>query len=231
MSEQKLQKKENSMFRKRRAVTEIISTMMLMGVTVTGASTLTYFMNDAFVTGNLGSASTLDSSSLNILLLAYDTRDSSTLLSLSSINNQYDALLCGISCSGNANDIPTNGGTEFIVFQIQNNNLDSIFLNDITINGVNYPWDSLTSGVTLDVSGPLTDGKYPSDGTFSILPADDSPIIQDDDLKIDSGQTRNILIKLSSTESDIQLNKGIRVLLDAGNIQPIEFILQSGDAR
>jgi len=39
--------KKNSRLKNRRAVADIISTMMLMGVTVTGASTLTYFMNDA----------------------------------------------------------------------------------------------------------------------------------------------------------------------------------------
>ena len=48
-----LEKKESSRLKKRRAVTEIISTMMLMGVTVSGATTLTYFMNDAFTSGSI----------------------------------------------------------------------------------------------------------------------------------------------------------------------------------
>ena len=43
-SDKTFEKKKNSRLKNRRAVTEIISTMMLMGVTVTGASTLTYFM-------------------------------------------------------------------------------------------------------------------------------------------------------------------------------------------
>ena len=227
----KLEKRKNSNLRKRRAVTEIISTMMLMGVTVSGASTLAYFMNDAFVTGNLGTGSTLDSSSLNILLLAYDTRDSLSLLTLSNVDNQYNSLLCALSCNGNSNDIPLNGGTEFIVFQIQNNNLDSIFLTDITLNDKNYLWDSSTSGIQLDVTSPLTGGKYPSDGTFSLLPVGNTPIIQDGDIEIESGEIRNVLVKLSSTDSDIELNKGIRVLLDVSTIQPIEFLLISGDAR
>ncbi len=223
--------KKNSRLKNRRAVADIISTMMLMGVTVTGASTLTYFMNDAFMSGNLGTASTLDSSSLNLLLLAYDTRDSSTLLMLPNVDNQYNSLLCGSSCIGDPNDIPANGGTEFIVFQIQNNNLESMFLKDITINGVVYPWDSSTSGVQLDTTAPLTGGKYPSDGTFSLLPVGSSPIFQNENIGIESGQVRNVLVKLSSAEPDLQLNAGIRLLLDVGKIQSIEFLLVSGDAR
>ena len=223
--------KKNSRLKNRRAVADIISTMMLMGVTVTGASALTYFMNDAFVSGNLGTVSTLDASSLNILLLAYDTRDSSTLLTLQNVDNQYNSLLCGSSCVGVPNNIPANGGTEFIIFQIQNNNLDSLFLKDITLNGVVYTWDSSTSGIQLDTTVSLTGGKYPSDGTFSLLPVGSSPIFQDENIEIESGQIRNVLVKLSSADSDIQLNKGIRILLDAGKIQPIEFLLESGDAR
>lgn len=222
---------KKSRLRKHRGVADIISTMMLMAVTVTGASTLTYFMNDAFVSGNLGTISTLDSSSLNLFLLAYDTRDSTSLLSLQNVDNQFNSFLCGSSCSGTPNDIPLNGGTEFIVFQVQNNSLDSIFLDDVSLNGVVYTWDLSTSGIQLDTTVPLVNGKYPSDGTFSILPVGSAPIIQNETIEIQSGQIVNVLVKLSGSESDIPLNKGIRLLLDAGNIQPIEYLLESGDAR
>ena len=38
--------KNNSRLKRRRGVTDVISTMLLMAVTVTGATTLTYFVND-----------------------------------------------------------------------------------------------------------------------------------------------------------------------------------------
>jgi len=122
--------KKNSRLKKRRAVTDIISTMMLMGITVAGATTLTYFMNDAFVSGNLGTVSTLESSSLNLLLLAYDTRDSFSLLTLTDVDNEnvINSFLCAVTCSVTPNATPESGGTEFIVLQIQNNGIDSIFL-------------------------------------------------------------------------------------------------------
>ena len=222
--------KKHFQLKKRRGITDIISTMMLMAVTVTGASTLTYFVNDAFLSGNLGTTSTLDSSSLNILLLAYDARDSSGLLTITNVDNKYDSILCRSSCSGNSNDIPANDGTEFIVFQIQNNNLNPIFLEHISINGVRFSWDIATSGVTLDATVPLTNGKYPADGMFSILPIS-GPIIQNENSQIQSGQKVNILVKLDSINPDIPLNKGLRLLLNSGNIQPIEFLIESGGAQ
>lgn len=223
--------RNNSRLKRRRGVTDIISTMMLMAVTVTGASTLTYFMNDAFLSGNLGTTSTLEASSLNILLLAYDTRDSSSLLTLNDVDNKYDSVLCRSSCSGNPNNLPLNDGTEFIVFQIKNNNLNSIFLEKISINGIYYSWDIATSGVVLDTTVPLTNGKYPADGMFSILPISAGSIIQNENTQIQSGQTVNILVKLDSVDPDIQLNKGIRLLLNSGQIQPVEFLIESGGAQ
>ena len=234
MSNQILQKEKNSRLKKRRAVADIISTMMLMGITVTGATTLTYFMNDAFVSGNLGTVSTLESSSLNLLLLSYDTRDSFSLLTLADIDNEniLNRFLCGVTCSVAPNEIPESGGTEFIVLQIKNNGIDSIFLEYVAINNVIHSWDSSTSSVQLDAStNDLVGGKYPADGMFSILPVGGTSIIQNENIQIQSGQTVNILIKLGSDDSDIQLNKGIRILLNTGGIHPVEFLIESGDAR
>lgn len=227
MISNKISTEKNTRLKKRRGVADIISTMMLMAVTVTGASTLTYFMNDAFVSGNLGTVSTLDSSSLNVLLLAYDTRDSSNLLTLSEVDNLTNSFLCRLSCSGNPDEIPALGGTEFIVLQIQNNSLDSIFLHSVVIGGSAHSWDPTTSGTTLNLLG----GEFPDDGMFSVLQTGNNPNLHTDSIEIKNGQIVNILVKLDSVNSDIQLNKGIPVLLNTGEIHPVEFLIQSGDAR
>ena len=230
--------KQNKKFRikSRRGITDVISTMLLMAVTVTGASTLTFFMNDAFVSGNLSSVTTLESSSLNLLLLAYDTRDSSTLLTIADVDNEniVNSFLCGSTCGTNVNRIPESGGTEFIVIQLQNNGIESIFLQNVMVNGVNHEWDPGTSGIQLDTSvddliGP--DRSYPSDGMFSILPITSSPITQNENVEISSGQIVNVLIKLGSQDSDIQINKGIQLMLNTGGIQPVEFLIESGNAQ
>jgi hypothetical protein len=208
--------------------------MLLMGLTVGGATTLTYFVNDGFVSGHLSAASSLESSSRNVALLAYDTRDSLSLLNLADIDNEIliNSFLCGVTCSVPPNSIPESGGTEFIVMQIRNNGINSIFLEDIAINNVVHSWDSTTSGIQLDASTNAgATGKYPIDGMFSILPVGSTSIIQNENYQIQSGQTVNLLIKLGPNDSDILLNTGIRILLDTGGMQPIEFMLVSGDAR
>jgi len=238
ISGQTSEKKKNSRLRQRRAVTEIISTMMLMGVTISGATTLTYFVNDSFVNGNLDSIATSDSSK-NIFLLAYDTRDSYSLLTLLNVDNDSTGFLCRATCNEvismvPANSIPENGGTEFIVLQIQNSGFDTIFLEDIAINNIVHSWDASTSGITLDASDDYLTGtnrEYPADGMFSILLVGSNPIIQNENIQIQSGQTVNLLIKLDSEEPDIQLNKGLRILLDTGGIHPTEFFIETGDAR
>lgn len=220
----------------RRAVTDIISTMMLMAVTVSGASTLTYFVNDAFVSGNLGTVSTLDSSSLNVLLLAYDTRDSSSLLQLLDVDNEnsVNRFLCGQTCSVATNAIPGNGGTEFLVLQIQNNALNSVFLETVTINNIAHSWDSTTAGIALDASVNdlgSANRNYPSDGMFSILDVVDSAPVQNSSIEIPNGKSVNLLVKLGPDVPDIELFTGIHVLLNIGGMHPVEFLIESGDAR
>jgi FlaG/FlaF family flagellin (archaellin) len=217
---------------KRRGVTDIISTMLLMGITVTGASTLTYFVNDSFVSGNLATASSLDTATKSIQLLAYDTRDSSTLLQISNLDNYLDQKLCGVSCTGVglSDNIPANGGSEFVIIKIKNNSINSVFLENIQINNIIHVWDSQTSGDTLNTLQNLSSGgKYPHDGKFSILPI--SSNIQSESNEIQSGKTVNLLIKLGSEDQDILLNKGIRVLLNVGGMYPVEFLIESGNAR
>lgn len=217
----------------RRGITDIISTMLLMGITVTGASTLTYFVNDSFVSGNLATVSSLNTATKSIQLLAYDTRDSTTLLQLSNLDNEFgDQKLCGASCTGVglSDKIPSNGGSEFIMIKIKNNSINSIFLGNIQLNNVLHTWDIQTSNAILNTVQDLSSGgNYPRDGKFSILPI--SSTVQSANNEIQSGETINLLIKLGPDDQDILLNKGIRVLLNIGNANPVEFLIESGNAR
>ena len=165
--------------------------------------------------------------------MAYDTRDSTTLLQLSNLDNEFgDQKLCGVSCTGVglSDKIPSNSGSEFVMIKIKNNSINSIFLENIQLNNVLHAWDSQTSGVTLNTVQNLSSGgSYPHDGKFSILPI--SSTIQSANNEIQSGKTVNLLIKLGPDDPDISLNKGIRVLLNIGSMNPVEFLIESGNAR
>jgi hypothetical protein len=71
-------------------------------------------------------------------------------------------------------------------------------------------------------------GNYPHDGMFSIL---SSSSIQSVNNEIQSGKTVNLLIKLGPDDQDILLNKGIRTFLNIGSLNPVEFLIESGNAR
>lgn len=214
---------------KRRGITDIISTMLLMGLTITGATTLTYFVNDSFVSGNLATAASTNTATKSVQLLGYDTRDSSTLLQLSNLDNKLDQKLCGNSCTiGFSDKLPSDGGSEFIMIKIKNNGINSIFLENLQLNNISYTWDSQVSGTSLNTVQNLSSGgSYPHDGKFSIL----SNNIQSANNEIQSGQTVNLLIKLGSDSPDILLNKGLRVFLNLGDMHPAEFLIESGNAR
>jgi FlaG/FlaF family flagellin (archaellin) len=216
--------------RKRRGVGEVISAMLLVGITVAGAGILSYFVHESLTSTNVANASTLDSSTKNVKLLAYDTRDSDTLLDISNLNNKFgDQRLCGTSCAGQSK-LPSQNGTEFIIIKITNNELNSIFLHNIQINNIVHEWDPQTSGVTLNTLYDLTSGgNYPRDGKFSIF--SDSSTVQYTSNEIEAGKTNNLLIKLGPNDNNILLNKSIRVLLNVGGMHPIEFFIESGNAQ
>jgi len=216
---------------KRRGITDVISTMMLVMVTVAGSSTLIYFLNDGFVSGNLGTAESMKSDVISLKLLAYDTRDASSLLTITNLDNKLDQKLCAGSCSIAPNSIPANNGTEFLILQIKNNSVDTIFLEQIFVNNVEHVWDSKTAGIGLDASADDNSGKYPKNGKFSLFDINSASPTQYTSNQIQSGSTVNLLLKLDSKLDDIVLNKGIRLLLDVGDSSTKEMVLLSGDAR
>jgi len=220
--------------RKKRAVAEVISSLLLVAITVTGAIILTAFLNDSFIQGGLA-ASGSDSTLKTIKLLKYDSRDGGNLLGLAGLNNTSptDQKLCRASCSSFPNQDPSSGGTEFIVIQIENRSVNPIFLHDVWLGNVTHSWDKGTANVILDPSGSSISGDYPVDGQFSILPTNVvmGTTKQNIDNQIESGQTVNLLIKLDTTNPDIALSKTIRAQFNIGANQLSEFLIESGGAQ
>jgi len=224
---------------KRRAVAEVISSLLLVVITVAGAVILMTFLDESFVSGSLAVSSGTDSSLKIVELRAFDTRDGVDLLGYTGLNNDdpltTDGYLCregtDSGCLSIANQSPANFGTEYVVIQIQNRGLNPIWLSDVYFDNVGHVWDSATGGVTLDGSvDPDADtGEVPHDGMFSILPVNSD--IQQIDNQIKEGQTVNVVVKLDSINPDIPLSKTIRVQLNIGTNVLQEFLIESGGAQ
>lgn len=210
------------------AVSEIISTLLLLSISVVGASLLAIFINDSFESGSIGQ--TQDSPAKVFELRSFDTRDSAKLMNIPNLNNQFDSKLCASSCQSETNHIPSNNGTEFFVIQIENKSPVSVFLDKIYLNNISYRWDSLTSGVSLDTTSDDVDGgSYPLDGKFSIL-SSNSDLTQLDK-QIPSGKIVNILFKLGGDSENILLNKSMMLRISTGDLNSKEFLIQSGGAQ
>jgi len=215
--------------KKRRAVSDIIATLLMVVITVAGGIVVLNFVQ---TTDIIQSTETISSeeASISIKITGYDTRDSSDLSGISTMDNLLDQKLCTTSCSGAIDKIPANFGTEFIVLNIRNDGAGSAYLGSIFVNNVLHTWDSLTATVALDASIDPVGGSSPRDGQYSIIPP--STLTQESSTEIKTGNDRRIVIKLSpSITSDIDLTSAIRIIIDAGRADPFNFVILSGSTQ
>ena len=222
--------------KKRRAVSQIIGTMLILAITVAGAVLLSNLMSKEFFA--LDQHPVAEARIDSIRLTSYDTRDSVELTNVPNLNNTFNQMLCtkgdSAGCTiGNVDNLPKNGGTEFIVLQIRNMNLNSVFIHNILINNVGHTWDNLAVGNIVLTNNLGSGGNYPRAGTFSIIPVEnDAPIKQLATNEIPGDGEVRLVIKLSDEiPQDIGMWSSLRVLVNFGGSQPAEFIILSGDAK
>lgn len=219
----------------KRAVSVVISVLLILAITTVGA----VFVSNLIQASSITTVSQTPQSKIivdSIRLTSYDTRDSTTLSAIPSLNNKLDDELCTDRCKAFSDNIPTSvlgGGTDFIVVQIRNKNVNSITIHDVQINEILHNWDRQTSGVLLDASGDDISGKYPSAGKFSVVPiSNDSPLIQRSSPELKNDEEVRLVIKLSSDiKPDIQLGEPIQILVNFGSNQPVEYIILTGDTK
>ena len=222
--------------KKRRAVSQIIGTMLILAITVAGAVLLSNLMSKEFFA--LDQHPVAEARIDSIRLTSYDTRDSVELTNVPNLNNTFNQMLCtkgdSAGCTiGNVDNLPKNGGTEFIVLQIRNMNINSVFIHNILINNVGHTWDDLAVGNIVLTNDLGSGGNYPRAGTFSIIPVEnDAPIKQLATNEIPGDGEVRLVIKLSDEiPQDIGMWSSLRVLVNFGGSQPAEFIILSGDAK
>lgn len=224
---------------------------MILAATVAGAVFLSNLMSDEFfsVDQHPVAKARVDS----IRLTSYDARDSVELTNIPQLNNTFNQFLCtgsgsvgtgGLVCSNimtDANNLPSievnplsdDQGTEFIVLQIRNMNIDPVFIHNVLINNEGHVWDKTATGI-LDVTDNLSGtGNYPRSGTFGIISTDNTlPIRLQTTQEIQGDQEVRLLVKLSDNiPQDIGMWSSLRVLVNFGGSQPAEFIILSGDAK
>jgi len=226
-------------FRQRRAVSEIIGTIMILGVTVAGAVFISNAMQSFTLPANTAAASVTEVRPESVSLIGYDTRDSTNLSDVTGLNNGFlppnPPLLLTVGATA-VDKIPSQGGTEFIVLHLRNLSTNSIFLHNVLINNVGHSWDTDTATKVLDPTFPgTTNGQFPADGKFSIIPMYNGTgptITQVGTNEMVGDKEVRVIIKLSGNiPQDIEMWDSLRIVVNYGGAQPVEYIVLSGDAK
>jgi len=227
---------------KRRGVSVVISTLLVLAITIVGAMWISNMMStSSLTTVNQTPKDIIIANS--VLLVGYDTRDGQTLSDITSppLNNHPDdSRLCTASCGGaSANNHPSDGGTDFIVLQLWNKNTVEVTIRNIQVNGIRHTWDVSTRNVPLDGSSLLGPPNYPAAGKFSIIHHSNSgTLIQNATQTMAGDIEKRIIIKLSPlvegdlTPPNIGLGEPLQILVKIGDeMNPAEFVILSGDTK
>ena len=217
---------------KKRGISEIIATLLLLVITIAGSAFLALIVQGGGFSTTAANPMASAYPSYSIKMMGYDTRDAANLLEISSIDNKFDEKLCTTSCQGSADNIPTDvtPGTEFIVLQIKNVSPNSVYMKSIQVNGIMHLWDEQAGGKSFDASANDLSGKYPLNGKFSILPM--SGLMQKADNKLSEDEEIRLVVKLSKDMStDILLSKPIQILINFGSTRATELVIVSGDTK
>lgn len=218
--------------KKRRGISEIFATLLLLAITTAGALFLANLVHGSGI-GNFAQNPSVSSfSTYSIKFTGYDTRDGSDLSEISTLDNKFDSRLCTTSCTVFSDNVPldVNPGTEFIVIQLKNASPNSVYIRNLQINGITHSWDTQTAGKSFDASSNDLTGKYPLSGKFSILST--SGLAQKSDNMLNEDEEVRLVVKLSrDMSSDISLTRPLQIYVDFGGQRSAEFVILSGDAR
>jgi len=218
------------LIRKKRGVSVVISTLLVLAITIVGAMWISNIMSTSSLTTVSQTPKSIIAAN-SVLLVAYDTRDGATLFNIANFDNQFGDGLCTVSCTTTPNNRPATGGTDFIALQLWNQNTNPIHIKSVQVNGIPHVWDTDTRNAIFDVSGGPPD--FPRAGMYSIIPTSSLSLTQQNSLQVDGDQEIILVIKLKNTSfaSDIALGKPLQILVNIGDGQPVEFIILTGETK
>lgn len=202
------------MTKQRRAISEVIVSLMLLAITVVGG--LLVF---AIVTGNEdiasigGSIDEAGNRGTAVKAVGFDTRDGLNLSSIDDLDNNVNGEL--------------TTGTDFIVIKIRNTSVGLLTIHGLFVNEIDHTWDT-------ESAGDATSVDLPDAGEFSIISDSNSNLVQFSTPQVLVGQDVRLIIKLKSTvngANEVKLTEGIRIDIQASDFDPVRFIIPAGSAR
>jgi len=201
---------------KNRAVSEIISTMLLVAITIVAGVTAFAIFNESALTQTTDSEfETGATSNRSVQLMGFDTRDGSRLggidLTGTDINNDFsDEILSGKSST-----------PDKILLRVRNPNFNDVIIDIVNVNEVLHEVDLDAAETT------LTSSALPDAGKFRLFPPNSVTFSQP--AIIPGGQDAIIIVTLHDTDlPNIELTESIRIIIGSPNFESIEFLIPAG---
>lgn len=200
------------MNKSRRAVSEIIASLVLLAITVVGGIAAFAIVTDSVAMQNINeqvieSAKTTAGS---VKIIGFDTRDGTGLSGITGLDNDGDGVL--------------TADADFIVVKIRNTTTTFVLINNVHINEVKHVFDGTV--ITVDAN------SRPAAGNFAIIsPSAEVTFATADVLQ---QQDVRLVIALDSSIDDIKLTEGIRIDISASGTAELDFarfIIPAGTAR
>ena len=210
------------MTKQRRAVSEIIVSLLLLAITVVGGLLVFGLVssNDS-ISGLEGNIEEAGNRGTAVKVIGFDTRDGALLSSIPAFSNS-------------TGDQVLTTGADYIVVKIRNTSIGSLTIHGVSVNEITHTWDSSTSGKTF-AGGTLS--THPGTGEFSLIvgteTGDQTGLVQFSGPQLLAGQDTRLIITLASTVSgtgNIKLTEGIRIDIQASDFDPVRFIIPAGSA-
>ena len=210
-----MKKKYSKIFdSKNRAMSDIISTMLLVAITIVGGVTAFALFNTIEIT-QLGGDPEFESGATTnraVKLMGFDTRDGKLLGGIELGATDIDNTCC---------DGLTTG--EFIVLRVRNLNFDDVIIDIVNVNEEPH---------VLDLDGHtalLSASNLPDEGEFNIVPLDSTTFLAP--AIIPGGQDATIIISLEDDLADIGLTESIRILIGSPNFDSLQFLVPAGGIK
>jgi hypothetical protein len=196
------------------AVSEIIVTLLLIAITIVAGVLIFSMFSGGGSVQNIGSSITQPpTSSGEIKIIGYDTRDGLDLSSLTAIDNTNSGYLVG--------------GSEYIVLTLRYDGESQTNLNTITVNEVQHTWETCSSDPCSSLSS-----SFPSAGKFVIIPeTNDDGTTPQTTATLLEGESGRVVVKLHADVGSLKLNKAIRLTIDASGLDLQKFIISAGTVR
>jgi len=197
---------------KKRAVSDIIVTLLLIAITIVGGVFAFSIFNPAGVTQTVNPTfEQHDVNNRSVKIIGFDTRDGNNLgklgLSGNGIANTFDGKLVG---------------EEYIIIRVLNPNANTVYIDKVNVNEILHEIDIDTDNTIAADSVEI--------GKFKLVQPNNLKILEPPGLVLD-GTEAIIVIKLDTTVPDILLTSTMRILIGSPNFDAQEFLIPAGSTR